>query len=128
MSGINWWAVTRQTFEKIAEILLSREFGTRGRAVNGSGGDDGIDYGKIIFQFKFFPDGVVQTLVPKDPDASEPAPVRPALSVGRIRTGLHLAERRLTLGGAEAGLARCPRVGALRRGRAAGEARALLAC
>lgn len=61
MSGINWRASTRETFEKIVEILLGREFGLRGHAVNGRGGDEGIDYdvddAKIIFQLKFFPDG-----------------------------------------------------------------------
>lgn len=61
MSGINWRASTRETFEKIVEILLRREFGLRGHAVDGRGGDGGIDYdvddAKIIFQLKFFPEG-----------------------------------------------------------------------
>lgn len=61
MSGIKWRASTKETFDKIVEILLRREFGLRGHAVNGRGGDEGIDYdvddAKIIFQFKFFPDG-----------------------------------------------------------------------
>lgn len=61
MSGINWRAAHKETFDKIVEILLRREFGLRGHAVNGRGDDEGIDYdvddSKIIFQFKFFPEG-----------------------------------------------------------------------
>jgi hypothetical protein len=61
MGGIDWSTVGRQTFDQIADTLLAREFGTRGYAVDGRGGDEGIDYtandAKIIFQYKYFPDG-----------------------------------------------------------------------
>jgi hypothetical protein len=61
MGGIDWSTVGRQTFDQIADTLLAREFGTRGYAVDGRGGDGGIDYAadddKIIFQYKYFPDG-----------------------------------------------------------------------
>jgi hypothetical protein len=61
VSGVDWRAVGRDTFNDIVDILLSREFGTRGHAVNGRGGDEGIDYdvddSKIIFQYKYFCDG-----------------------------------------------------------------------
>ena len=61
MNGIDWRTVGRENFEKITEILLSREYGNRGVSVNGRGGDAGIDYRadgtRIIFQFKFFPEG-----------------------------------------------------------------------
>ncbi|TDU84015.1 hypothetical protein EV138_6483 [Kribbella voronezhensis] len=62
MSGIDWRDVGRDDFEKIANALLGREYGSRGHAVNGRGGDAGIDYDvddtKIIFQYKFFPEGI----------------------------------------------------------------------
>jgi hypothetical protein len=61
VSGINWRTVGKATFDKITEILLRREFGLRGHAVDGRGGDGGIDYdvddAKIIFQLKYFPEG-----------------------------------------------------------------------
>jgi hypothetical protein len=61
VSGVDWRALGRDTFNDIVDILLSREYRTRGHAVNGRGGDEGIDYdvddSKIIFQYKFFCDG-----------------------------------------------------------------------
>jgi hypothetical protein len=41
MGGIDWSTVGRQTFDQIADTLLAREFGTRGYAVDGRGGDEG---------------------------------------------------------------------------------------
>lgn len=62
MTGIHWPTIGRETFEDIADILLGREFGLRGHSVNGRGGDAGIDYdvddADIIFQYKFFWDGI----------------------------------------------------------------------
>ena len=61
MGGIDWNSIGQPTFDQIVDTLLVREFGTRGHAVNGRGGDGGIDYtvdnDKIIFQYKYFPDG-----------------------------------------------------------------------
>jgi hypothetical protein len=61
MSGVNWHTVGHEKFEYIVDILLSREFETRGHAPDGRGGDGGRDYtvddDKIIFQYKYFPDG-----------------------------------------------------------------------
>lgn len=44
MTGTDWSAVERETFGYIADVLLGREFGARVHAVNGRGGDAGIDY------------------------------------------------------------------------------------
>jgi hypothetical protein len=61
VSGVDWQGVGRDTFNEIVDILLAREFGNRGHAVNGRGGDEGIDYdvddSRIIFQYKYFCDG-----------------------------------------------------------------------
>jgi hypothetical protein len=61
VNSVDWRALGRDTFNEIVDILLGREFGTRGHAVNGRGGDAGIDYdiddSKIIFQYRFFCDG-----------------------------------------------------------------------
>ena len=59
--SINWREIGRETFERIMDVLLGREYGERSYAVNGRGGDGGIDYcvdnGKIILQYKYFPEG-----------------------------------------------------------------------
>jgi hypothetical protein len=61
MTGIDWGAVGQKRFDDIVDVLLGREFGSRGHAVNGRGGDGGIDYdvddSKLIFQYKYFPEG-----------------------------------------------------------------------
>jgi hypothetical protein len=65
VSGINWHTVGRDRFDDIVDILLAREFGDRGHPVDGRGGDEGIDYtvddDKIIFQYKYFPEGFPST-------------------------------------------------------------------
>jgi hypothetical protein len=62
MSGISWSTIGDDKFENIIDILLGREFGIRGHAVDGRGGDGGVDYevddGKIIFQYKYFWNGI----------------------------------------------------------------------
>ncbi len=61
MSGIDWKTAGKGKFDKIVEVLLRREFGLRGHAVDGRGGDGGIDYdvddARMIFQLKYFPEG-----------------------------------------------------------------------
>ncbi len=65
MSGMDWSAIGPDRFEDIVDVLLDREFGARGHGPNGRGGDGGRDYtvddDKIIFQYKYFPDGFPAT-------------------------------------------------------------------
>jgi hypothetical protein len=62
MSGISWSTIGADKFENVVDILLAREFGIRGHAVDGRGGDGGVDYevddGEIIFQYKYFWNGI----------------------------------------------------------------------
>jgi hypothetical protein len=63
MNGINWPTIGNPTFERIVDTLLSIEFGDRGRPIEGRGGEGGtpgdfsVDGGKVIFEYKYFPDG-----------------------------------------------------------------------
>lgn len=63
MNGIDWRTIGAGTFERIVDTLLSLEFGTRGRPVDGRGGegevpgDYSVDEGEIIFEYKYFPAG-----------------------------------------------------------------------
>jgi hypothetical protein len=62
VKGIEWAALGDETHRDMVDIFLGREFGLRGFAVNGRGGDEGIDYnvddGKIIFEYKFYWNGI----------------------------------------------------------------------
>ena len=61
MTGINWRLISEPEFTRIVDTLLGRKYGARGHAPEGRGGDSGIDFtvdnNKIIFQYKFYPDG-----------------------------------------------------------------------
>ena len=63
MNGIDWRTIGNPTFERIVDTLLSIEFGSRGRPIEGRGGEGEIpgdfsaDDGKIVFEYKYFPDG-----------------------------------------------------------------------
>jgi hypothetical protein len=63
MNGIDWHTIGNPTFERIVDTLLSIEFGDRGRPIEGRGGEGGtpgdfsVDGGKIVFEYKYFPDG-----------------------------------------------------------------------
>ena len=61
--SIDWDGLGQQRFDRVVEALVSRRFGDSVRAVNGRGGDDGIDIeiageGRLqIQQLKYFPEG-----------------------------------------------------------------------
>lgn len=61
MHGLDWADIGRPTFDRVVDAILDREFGARGHAVEGRGGDEGIDYSvdddRIVFQYKYFVDG-----------------------------------------------------------------------
>ena len=63
MNGIDWRTICNPTSERIVDTLLSIEFGPRGLPVEGRGGegeipgDYSVDDGKIIFEYKYFPEG-----------------------------------------------------------------------
>ncbi len=61
MHGLDWAHIGRETFDRVVDAILDREFGARGHAVDGRGGDEGIDYlvddGRLVFQYKYFSDG-----------------------------------------------------------------------
>lgn len=61
MTGLDWTRIDRPLFDRIVDTILGRIYGNRGFALDGRGGDEGVDYtvdnNKIIFQYKFFPDG-----------------------------------------------------------------------
>jgi hypothetical protein len=63
MNGIDWRTIGNPAFERIVDTLLSIEFGARGLPVEGRGGegeipgDYSLDDGKIIFEYKYFPEG-----------------------------------------------------------------------
>lgn len=61
MHGIDWAGIGRHTFDRVVDAILDREFEGRGHAVDGRGGDDGVDYsvdvGRMVFQYKYFVDG-----------------------------------------------------------------------
>lgn len=61
---IEWTRLDQPTFDRIVEALVRHRFGDRVRAVNGRGGDGGIDIeitldeGELwILQLKFYPEG-----------------------------------------------------------------------
>lgn len=62
--SVDWARQDQPTFDRIVEALVRHRFGDRVRAVNGRGGDDGIDIeitledGRLwILQLKFYPEG-----------------------------------------------------------------------
>jgi hypothetical protein len=61
MTGINWRQIDEPLFVRIVDAILDRIWGDRGVAPEGRGGDAGIDYRvdgtRIIYQYKFYPDG-----------------------------------------------------------------------
>lgn len=60
---INWDQVGQQRFDRVVEAIVQRRFAGQVRAINGRGGDNGIDirieHGNQlnIMQLKYFPDG-----------------------------------------------------------------------
>ena len=63
MNGIDWRTIGNPTFERITDTLLSLEYGSSGRPIEGRGGegetpgDYSVDDGRIIFEYKYFPEG-----------------------------------------------------------------------
>jgi hypothetical protein len=61
MTGINWRQIDEPLFVRIVDAILDRIWGDWGVAPEGRGGDAGIDYRvdgtRIIYQYKFYPDG-----------------------------------------------------------------------
>ena len=62
--SMDWDRLGQQRFDRIVEVLVYRRFKGKVRAVNGRGGDGGIDIEIIdddghlwILQLKFFPEG-----------------------------------------------------------------------
>jgi Restriction endonuclease len=62
--SVDWARLDQPTFDRIVEALMRHRFGDKVRAVNGRGGDGGIDIeitlgnGRLwILELKFYPDG-----------------------------------------------------------------------
>lgn len=61
MTGMAWDKINQPLFDRIVDTILDRLYPGRGHAVEGRGGDEGVDYQidnkETIFQYKYFPDG-----------------------------------------------------------------------
>jgi Restriction endonuclease len=62
--SVDWANLDQPKFDRIVEALVRHRFGEKARAINGRGGDEGIDIavtldgGRVwILQLKFYPEG-----------------------------------------------------------------------
>ena len=78
--ALDWARLDQPTFDRIVEALVRHRFGDEVRAVNGRGGDDGIDIevtlanGRLwILQLKFYPEGFSSVWGSRAPISESPS-------------------------------------------------------